>query len=318
MDSIRGPIQIIIDTDPGQDDAIAILSAFGASDRLQILALTAVAGNVPVELTSRNARIIRDWAGHTETPVYAGCSRPLARTLITAEEVHGDSGLHGVELPEPRAGLASGTAVNFLGERLSAAAPHSVTVCCLGPLTNVASAFIQAPGIKSAIKQIVWMGGGHFQHGNVTPRAEFNAFVDPHAAELLFQSGVPITVLPLDVTHQVLATRERINRFANLGNKAGKLVADILRSYGRHDLKRFGLDGSPLHDPCVIGFLLAQDLFRGKQVNVSVETCSQLTFGETVVDWYAVTDRKPNALWINQVDAEGLFELLVSKIRNLP
>jgi purine nucleosidase len=312
MDSINGPIPIIIDTDPGQDDAIAILFAFGASDRLQILALTAVAGNVPIELTSRNARIIRDWAGHTETPVYAGCSRPLATSLITAEEIHGDSGLHGVELPEPRAGLASGTAVNFLAERLSAADPRSVTICCLGPLTNVASALIQAPGIKTGIKKIVWMGGGHFRRGNVTPHAEFNAYVDPHAAELLFQSGVPITVIPLDVTHQVLATRDRINRFPSLGNKAGPLVADILRSYA------FGLNGGPLHDPCVIGFLLAPELFRGKEVNVSVETRNELTLGKTVVDWDGVTGREPNALWINQVDAVGFFELLISKIKNLP
>jgi purine nucleosidase len=318
MDSIHDPFLTIIDTDPGQDDAIAILFAFGASDRLKILAITAVAGNVPVELTSRNARIIRDWAGHTETPVYAGCYRPLARTLVTAEEVHGDCGLHGVELPEPRASLASGSAVDFLVERLSAATPHSLALCCLGPLTNVASAFIQAPAIKTAIKQILWMGGGHFQHGNVTPCAEFNAYVDPHAAELLFQSGVPIVVLPLDVTHQILATRERIDLFANLGNKAGKLVSDILRSHEIHDVKRFGLNGSPLHDPCVIAFLLAPELFRGKQVNVSVETCSELTLGETVVDWYNVTGRKPNALWINQVDAEAVFELLISKIKNLP
>jgi purine nucleosidase len=312
MDSITPPIPVIIDTDPGQDDAIAILFAFGARDRLQILALTTVAGNVAIELTSRNARIIRDWAGHTETPVYAGCSRPLARSLITAEQVHGDSGLHGVELTEPRAGLASGTAVNFLVERLSAADSQSVTICCLGPLTNFASALLQAPGIKAGVKKIVWMGGGHFYRGNVTPRAEFNAYVDPHAAELLFESGVPITVIPLDVTHQVLVTRDRINRFATLGNKTSLVIADILRSYS------FGLNGHPLHDPCVIGFLLAPELFRGKEVNVSVETRDELALGETVVDWDGVTGRKPNALWINQVDAEGFFELLISKIKNLP
>ncbi len=311
-------IPIIIDTDPGQDDAIAILFAFGASDQLQVLALTAVAGNVPIELSSKNARIIRDWAGHTEIPVYAGCSRPLARTLLTAEEVHGDNGLQGVELPEPSADLAQGTAVSFLIATLSAAKANSVTICCLGPLTNVASALIQAPGIKNSIKQIVLMGGGHFQHGNVTPRAEFNVHVDPHAAELVFQSDIPITVVPLDVTHQVLTTRDRIDRFVNLGNKAGKLVAEILRSYERYDIKRFGLDGAPVHDPCVIAFLLAPELFIGKQINVTVETCSTLTLGETVVDWYNVTGRKPNANWIYQANVNGFFDLLTDKIGNLP
>jgi purine nucleosidase len=318
MDSFKGPQPIIIDTDPGQDDAIAILFALGAGDRLQVRALTTVAGNVPLELTSRNARIIRDWAGRTDIPVYAGCSRPLARDLITAEHVHGETGLGGVQLSEPRAGLAGGDAVNFLIETLGTAPAGSLTICSIGPLTNIASAFIQAPGIRSGIKEIVMMGGAHFQRGNITPSAEFNVYIDPHAADLVFRSGVPITVLPLDVTHQVLTTPSRLNQLSNLGNKAGKLVADILNLYERHDIERFGLEGGPLHDPCVIAYVLNPELFCGKEVNVSVETTSELTLGETVVDWHEVTGRRPNAYWINQVNAEGLFELLAEKIAHLP
>jgi purine nucleosidase len=285
---------------------------------LQVQALTTVAGNVPLELTARNARIIRDWAGRTEIPVYAGCPRPLVRDLITAEHVHGNSGLGGVELPEPRAGLAPGNAVNFLIETLSTSAPGSLTICSIGPLTNIAAAFIQAPQIRSGIKQIVMMAGAHFQRGNITPSAEFNVHIDPHAADLVFRSGVQITVLPLDVSHQVLTTPGRLQCLSKLSNKAGKLVADILGSYERHDITRFGLEGGPMHDPCVIAYLLDPGLFSGKKVNVAVETSSDLTLGETVVDWNEVTGRKPNAYWINQVDSHGLFELLTEKIANLP
>ena len=318
MDSLTGPQPIIIDTDPGQDDAIAILFALGAADYLEVRALTTVAGNVPVEWASRNARIIRDWAERTEIPVYAGCPRPLLRDLITAEHVHGETGLGGVQLPEPRAGLAAGSAVNFLIETLSTAPAGSLTICSIGPLTNIASALVRAPRIRTSIKQIVMMGGAHFERGNITPSAEFNIHIDPDAADLVFRSGVQITVLPLDVTHQVLTTPGRLDQLFSLGNKAGKLVADILNSYQRHDMVRFGREGGPVHDPCVIGYLLNPELFSGKTVNVAVETSSELTLGETVVDWHQVTDRKPNAYWVNKVDADGLFELLTEKIAHLP
>ncbi len=318
MDLIPARLPIIIDTDPGQDDAIAILFALGAAERLQVLALTVVAGNVPLEFTSRNARAILEWAERTDISVYAGCPGPLLRDLITAEHVHGETGLGGVQLPEPRIGLADGSAVNFLIESLGNAPAGSLTICAIGPLTNIASAFIQAPQVKSGIKQIVMMGGAHFERGNVAPSAEFNVYLDPHAADLVFRSGVPITVLPLDVTHQVLTTRSRIAHLSNLGNRTGKLIADILNSYQRHDIERQGLDGGAMHDPCVIAFLLKPELFGGKNVNVSIETSSKLTFGETVVDWKGVTERPPNAHWIHQVDASGLFALLAEKIACLP
>lgn len=309
---------IIVDTDPGQDDAIALLFALAADDRLDLLAITAVAGNVPLDLTSRNARIVRGWANRREVPVYAGCHQPIARELITAEHVHGRTGLDGVPLPEPQGELASGHAVDFLIKTLAAAPAGSVTLCSIGPLTNIATALMQAPHLKTAIEEIVMMGGAYFKRGNVTPVAEFNVYADPHAAAVIFQSGVPVTVLPLDVTYKALATPSRIERLKKLGNQAGKLIAQILASHERHDIEKFGLEGGPLHDPCVIGYVLDSSLFSGKRVNVAIETESQLTVGETVVDWNEVTGRPPNALWINEIDSDGFYSLLAETVRRLP
>ncbi|MBV8900134.1 MAG: nucleoside hydrolase [Verrucomicrobia bacterium] len=312
-----GAAPIIIDTDPGQDDAIAILFALAAPERLDVRALTTVAGNVPLALTSRNARIVLDHAGRPDVPVYAGCPGPLVRPLVTAEHVHGKSGLEGVSLHEPGTELAKGHAVDFLINTLRDAPERNVTLCALGPLTNLAAALIQAPDIKRGIKSIVLMGGACFRPGNVTPAAEFNIYVDPHAASVVINSGAPITVLPLDASHQVLSTPARIERIGNIGNKAGKLVAAILAHAG-HEAENLETDGGPLHDPCVIGYLLKPELFSGRHVNVEVETGCGLTLGETVVDWYRVTRRPANALWINEVDANGFYSLLIETLARLP
>jgi purine nucleosidase len=318
MPSNKAKRTIVIDTDPGQDDAIAILFALAAADQLDLLAITTVAGNVPVNSASRNARIVRDWANRTEVPVYAGCPRPLVRDLITASHVHGETGLEGVPLHEPKAPLAEGHAVEFLIETLRAAPEPGVTLCALGPLTNLAAALVQAPNIKHGINEIVMMGGAYFQRGNTTPTAEFNVYVDPHAASVVFESQLPITVLPLDVTHKVLTTTPRIERLKSLGNQAGKLIAQILTAYQRYDIEKIGSEGGPLHDPCVIGYLLEPSLFSGRRVNVAIETCSDLTLGETVVDWNQVTQRPANALWINEVGADGFYSLLTDTVSGLP
>ena len=318
MPSNKAKRTIIIDTDPGQDDAIAILFALAAADQLDLLAITTVAGNVPVHLASRNARIVRDWANRTEVPVYEGCPRPLMRDLITASHVHGETGLEGVPLHEPKAGLAKGHAVEFLIDTLRQAPEPGVTLCAIGPLTNLAAALVQAPNIKHGINEIVMMGGAYFQRGNTTPTAEFNVYVDPHAAGVVFASQLPITVLPLDVTHKVLTTTPRIERLGSLGNQAGKLIAQILTAYQRYEIEKIGFEGGPLHDPCVIGYLLEPSLFSGRRVNVAIETCSDLTLGETVVDWNQVTPRPVNALWINEVDADGFYALLTDTVSRLP
>ena len=308
---------IIIDTDPGQDDAVAILLAL-ASPELQVLAITAVAGNVPLALTTRNARILLELAGRQDIPVYAGAIRPLVRPLVTAENVHGKTGLDGPDLPEPTMALAPGDAVDFIIRTLRERPAGTVTLCPLGPLTNIALALVRAPDIGPRIAEIVLMGGGCFEGGNITPAAEFNIFVDPHAAEVVFKSGVPITMMPLDVTHQVLTTRARVAAIRALGNRSGEVVAQMLEFFERFDVAKYQSDGGPLHDPCVIAYLLRPEIFEGRHINVEIETRSELTMGMTVADWWGVTGRTANARFICKVDADAIFALLCDRLANLP
>ncbi|EPX83825.1 Inosine-uridine nucleoside N-ribohydrolase [Rubellimicrobium thermophilum DSM 16684] len=309
------PRRIIIDTDPGQDDAVAILLAL-ASPELEVLGITTVAGNVPLPLTALNARKVVELSGR-RVPVMAGCDRPLARDLVTAEYVHGKTGLDGIDLPEPALPLDPRHAVDFLIETLRQEPAGTVTLCPLGPLTNIATAFRRAPDIVGRVQQIVLMGGGLFEGGNVTPAAEFNIYVDPEAADIVFRSGRPLTVLPLDCTHQALTSRARIDRFRAMGTRVGEAVAAWLDFFERFDVEKYGSEGGPLHDPCVIAWLLRPDLFRGRLINVEVETRSPLTRGMTVADWWGVTDRPRNATWLREVDAEGFFDLLTERLARL-
>ena len=305
--------KIIIDTDPGQDDAVAILLAL-ASPELDILGITAVAGNVPLKLTEKNARKICELAGKRETRVFAGASRPLMRQLVTAEEVHGKTGLDGPDLPEPTMPLESQHAVDFIVETLMREEPGSVTLCPLGPLTNIALALIREPRIAGRIGRIVLMGGGFFEGGNVTPAAEFNIYVDPHAADVVFRCGAPIVMMPLDVTHKVLTRAGRVAAIRALGSKVGVATAQMLEFFERFDEEKYGSDGGPLHDPCVIAWLLRPELFRGRECNVVVEAGSELTMGMTVIDWWGVTKRQKNATVMRDVDDEGFFALLVDRL----
>ena len=308
-------MRIIIDTDPGQDDAVAILVAL-ASPEIEVLAITAVAGNVPLALTARNARVVCELAGRPEVPVHAGCDRPLARALVTAEHVHGKTGLDGADLPDPTMPLSDIHAVDAIVEHLRREPPGTVTLCPLGPLTNVAAALARAPDIAGRIARIVMMGGAYFEVGNVTPAAEFNVYVDPEAARAVLASGVPTTVVPLDCTHKALTTRARNAAFAEAG-RVGRVVAGWTGFFERFDREKYGSEGAPLHDPCVIAWLLRPDLFTGRKVNVEVEVESPLTRGMTVADWWGVTDRTPNALFLGGVDADGVFALLTERIARL-
>lgn len=308
--------KIIIDTDPGQDDAVAILLAL-ASPELDVLGITAVAGNVPLRLTEKNARKICELAGRPQTRVFAGASRPMVRPLVTAEEVHGKTGLDGPDLPEPTMPLQRAHAVDFIVETLMTEAPGTVTLCPLGPLTNIGLALVREPRIAKRVCEIVLMGGGFFEGGNVTPAAEFNIYVDPHAAEVVFSSGIPITMMPLDVTHKALTTEKRVAAFRKLGSRVGSATAQMLEFFERFDEGKYGTDGGPLHDPCVIAWLIRPELFAGRQVNVSVETMSELTMGMTVVDWWGVTKRPKNAHVMRDIDADGYFELLVERLGRL-
>jgi len=308
--------KIIIDTDPGQDDAVAILLAL-ASPELDVLGLTCVAGNVPLPLTTRNARVICELAGRPQMKIFAGCERPLARHLITAEHVHGKSGLDGTTLPDPVMPMAEGHAVDFIIDTLRAETPGSVTLCALGPLTNLATAFQRAPDIASRVSEVVLMGGAYFEVGNITPAAEFNIHVDPEAAEIVFKSGVPLVVMPLDVTHKALTTRARVEAFRALGTPVGHAVAGWTDFFERFDMAKYGSEGAPLHDPCTVAYLLEPDLFSGRHINVEIETRGEFTAGMTVADWWRVTGRQPNAMFMGDLDAEGFFALLTERISRL-
>jgi purine nucleosidase len=310
--------QIIIDTDPGQDDAVAILLALASPQELELLGIVAVAGNVPLRLTARNARIVCELAGRADVPVYAGCERPMHRDLVTAEYIHGKTGLDGPTLPEPTTALQPQHGVDFLIDALRRADAGSVTLCALGPLTDIAMALVKAPDVAGKVAEIVAMAGAYFEVGNVTPAAEFNVYVDPHAADLVLRSGIPITMIPLDVSHKALTTRPRIERFRALGTRCGVAVAEMLDFFERHDVEKYGFDGGPLHDPCVIAYLLRPALLRGRKVNVTVETGSPLTLGMTVADWWGVTDRPPNVQFMNDIDADGFYDLLTERIARLP
>ncbi|MFN4272045.1 MAG: nucleoside hydrolase [Aliihoeflea sp.] len=305
--------KIIIDTDPGQDDAVAILLAL-ASPELEVVGITTVAGNVPLALTQKNARIVCELAGRTDVKVFAGAARPLVRPLVTAEHVHGKTGLDGPVLPDPQMPLQTQNAVDFIVETIMSEPEGTITLCPIGPLTNIALALVREPRIAGRIREIVLMGGGYFEQGNVTPAAEFNIYVDPHAAATVFGSGIPIVMMPLDVTHKALTTRVRVEAFRAMGTPVGTATAELLDFFERFDEAKYGSDGGPLHDPCVIAWLIRPELFSGRHCNVEIETASELTLGATVVDWWGVTDRPKNVHVIRDIDDEGFFALLIERL----
>ena len=311
------PKKIIIDTDPGQDDAVAILLALASPDDIDVLGITCVAGNVPLDLTSKNARIVCELAGKPEVKVFAGADRPLGRELVTAEHVHGKTGLDGPTLADPQMPLQDQHAVDFIIDTLRAADAGTVSLCPLGPLTNIATAFEKAPDIVEKVDEVVLMGGAYFEVGNITPAAEFNIFVDPQAAEIVFKSGVPLVVMPLDVTHKALVTKPRNDAFRALGTSVGIAVAEMTDFFERFDKEKYGSTGAPLHDPCVTAYLIKPDLFSGRHINVEIETQSELTMGMTVADWWGVSGREPNATFMGDVDADGFFALLTERLGRL-
>ena len=300
--------RIVIDTDPGIDDAVAILLALG-SPELDVAGIVAVGGNVRLAVTERNARAVCELAGRPDIGVYAGCAVPMTRAPITAEHFHGEAGLGTLALPEPSMPLRAEHGVDFTVDLLCAAPAGSVTWCALGPLTNIAMALIKAPDIVSGVRELVLMGGASRALGNVTPAAEFNIHADPHAAEIVFASGMPITMIPLDATHQVRSTRERVDRIAKLGTPVAAAVAELLQPTGDAP--------DALHDPCVIAYLLAPELFEGTRANVAIECESPLTLGMTVVDWRGVSGRPANANVVDRANADGLYALLEARLRDL-
>jgi inosine-uridine nucleoside N-ribohydrolase len=302
---------IVIDCDPGHDDAIAILLAL-ASPEVELVAVTTVAGNQTLEKTTRNALKVLELAGRADVPVAAGAERPLRRELRTAAHVHGESGLDGPDLPDPTAAPVAAHAADLLAELLR----PGVVLVPTGPLTNVALLLERHPGVTGRLERIAWMGGA-IGEGNVTPAAEFNAFVDPEAAAVVFGSGIEVTMIGLDVTHKALFTRAHADRLRGAG-KAGRAVAELSDFFQRFHESRYGFDGSPIHDALAVAVVIDPSLVETVECNVSIETASELCDGRTVVDRWHVTGLPPNAKVGIDVDAERFLELLVERISSLP
>lgn len=294
---------VIIDCDPGIDDALALLLALAAPDALDIRGITTVAGNVPLDMTTRNALAVCALARRSDVEVYAGCDRPLVRPLATAAHIHGETGLGGARLPRSGAAAGPAHAVDFITESLRVRR-DGITLAATGPLTNLARVLSGEPAVAANISQIVLMGGAAGA-GNVTRHAEFNVFVDPHAAAAVFASGVPLIMIGLDVTRQAVVTPARLAAIDAVGTPAAVAAAAMLAGYH---------SGAPLHDPCVIAWLLRPDLFAGRPARVSVETEDGDTIGRTNVDWGA---DGANATVIETVDSAGLFELLTAALARL-
>lgn len=309
---------IIIDCDPGQDDAVALFLAMASPDELELLGITAVAGNVPLALTERNVRMMCDLADCQDVPVFAGCAKPMVRDAISAEYIHGETGINGIDVFEPKTPLQDKHAVDFIIDTLLARDKVTVTLIPTGPLTNIATAIQRSPEILPHIEEIVIMGGAMREGGNRTPSAEFNIMVDPHAADIVLNCGRPITLIGLDVTHKVLSTEERVTRIGELNNPVADASVGMLSFFHRYDTEKYSSQGTPLHDPCTIAWLLQPELFKTKVCNVSVETESELTMGHTAVDFWHVTDRPKNVNWAFDIDADGFYELLTERLGRFP
>ena len=309
--------RVIIDTDPGPDDGVAILTALG-SPLIEVLGVCAVAGNVPLHHTVRNVRKVLELAERQDVRVFAGAEAPLARPLFTAEYVHGKTGFDGYHLPEPSMPVQTQHAADFIVEEVLSRPPKTITICALGPLTNIAIALERDRRIAEWIEQIVWMGGALSEGGNVTPAAEFNSYVDPEAAARVLSSGARVVMMPLDVTHKAHMTINRIERFRTMGNKVGLIFAELLTYAKQFDWQKYGADRAPLHDPTTVVWLLRPELFSGCHVNVEIETNSPLTTGMTVIDWWNVTSRQKNAYVVRDVDTEGFYDVIFESFRRLP
>jgi len=304
-------IPIVIDCDPGHDDAIAILLAL-ASPEVELIGVTTVAGNQTLDKTTRNALVTLELAGRSDIPVAVGAAAPLRRALRTAPQVHGESGLDGPELPEPSAQPVEAHAADFLAGLIE----PGVVLVPTAPLTNLALLLQRHPDVRDRLERIVWMGGSIGQ-GNVTPAAEFNAFVDPEAAAAVFACGIPITMIGLDVTHKALFTRDHAAQVRECG-RAGRFVAELSDFFQGFHERSYGFDGSPIHDAMAVGHVIDPTLVTTRHVDVSIETESQFCDGRTVVDLRGVTGREPNAEVGVEVDAGRFLDLLVSRIAALP
>ena len=316
-DIAMGPQAIIIDCDPGVDDGVALLLALAVPTELELLAITTVAGNVPLTSTARNARILRTMANREDVPVFAGADRPLRRPPAFEAEhgpsaFHGATGLGSLPLVEPAGSLAAGHAADAIVRLVAERPAGTVTLVAVGPLTNVALALQRDPGLATSLQGIAIMGGARSAGGNITASAEFNIYADPDAAAVVFSSGARITAFGLDVTHQVRTTVARLAAIDAIGSAQACAAANLLR-FAHGVAEAMEREGAPIHDPCPIIWLLAPNLFQGRPAQVQVETLSDLTRGHTAVE-FRVDPATAPVWWITDVDADGVFALLTDRL----
>lgn len=302
--------KIIIDCDPGVDDCVAMLLAFASPGEIELLGITTVAGNVPLDITTANALKICQLAGRADVPVHAGCKGAMFPAERIVPSSHGSDGLGGVELGQAELLPHAQHAVDFIIETVMRN-PGQVTLCPIGPMTNIAVALLKEPDLAGNIKRIVFMGGAAFCPGNMTPAAEFNIWIDPHAAQIVLRSGIPTTMIGLDVTNQVVMAHEWIDKFRRSTTPLGAAVADMMASYGQGDIC--------LHDPCVVAYLLAPSLFGGVDADVEVDCESTLNRGRTVAATaeFLSPGRKPNCVVITEVETGEVFQLIHERLSAL-
>ena len=307
-------IPVIIDCDPGHDDALALWFAAGHPS-LDVRAVTTVGGNVPLEHTSRNARVVLSVAGVTDVPVAAGAERPLARVLETAEWIHGENGLGGPVLPEPTVPLDPRTATELMADVLLSA-HEPVAIIATGPITNVAVLLRDRPELAARIREVVWMGGST-ERGNATPYAEFNAMVDPEALDLVVRSGVKFTMVGLNVTHHALVTPEVRARLAAIGNRTSGFGDELLEFFCRTNDEVFGMPDGPLHDAVAVAVLADPVAVRRVHTRLDVELAGTETIGATCVDLDGMLRREPNAWVATGLDVERFWDAVEEALARL-
>jgi len=307
------PRSLLIDTDPGIDDAVAILLALASPD-LELLAVTTVAGNCPLSETTPNALRVLEFAGRRDIPVHAGCSRPLLREQIFSR-ARGRGQIRGDILPPATGNPMEGHAVTKLIalSREARSRGEKLTICAIGPLTNIANALAMVPDIANDWRELIIMGGCFAVAGNRAPHAEFNFLADPHAVRIVLNSGAPLVLMPLDLTHQAMATPERIASIRAVGGHFALTVAKLLASRGPNDLARFGGPGRPLHDPTTVGYLLAPELFTGQPVFVEADCENPARYGHMIADWHGQTRKPPNATVMTRIDVAGFFDTFTTR-----
>jgi purine nucleosidase len=304
--------KLIIDCDPGHDDAIAILLA-GANPHIDLIGITTVAGNAEVETTTINALKICEIAGIEHIPVAKGSVQPIMRIRETAPDIHGDSGMDGPVLPIPTKTIVKEHAVDFIISKLMDS-EGDITLVPVGPLTNIAMAIRKEPRILPKIQEIVIMGGGFF--GNKTPAAEFNIYVDAEAAKVVFESGVPITMMGLDLTHQAMATQQIQQRISAVNNRISAFIIELLAFFSDTYREVFGFEGAPIHDACCVAYCIDSSAFSCKKLHVDIETKGEFSYGMTVIDLYGVTGKEPNVNVALTLDQEKFWTMLIETVEN--